>query len=175
MVTGAGDGEPEVLDLANHVVTVRHQSLFNPWGEGVGDQGADVLGGALARTNRRRGELELVGRGRAFGLGPIGILRIGKAELGIDHRSKIIIDRFGDVAGWSDVEALAGGQFHSRGHEVQLVVAGVRMTYEQDVVLVFLKTCERHLFEPIHDGLLLFWGNHFTRGKAQYTGGVLVF
>jgi hypothetical protein len=56
------------------------------------------------------------------------------------------------------VVRLARGKLHTRDHEVQLMMLGMRMAHPQDVVLVWLQSGEGHGFKAVHE-----FGFHLRR------------
>lgn len=76
------------------------------------------------------------------------------------------------VAGWRDVQALAGRKLHARHQEVQLDAPSVGVTHPEHVELVCLKPGAGEVLEPLDDRALLLFGRRVLGGEADDTAPV---
>ncbi len=99
-----------------------------------------------------------------------GILRIGPAMLLVEHVPERIHGPL--VAGRCDVEALARGELHARGAEVQFHPALMGVAHPEDVPLARLQPGKGHCLEGLHHLGLLCLARIVIRIEADDTGAV---
>lgn len=73
------------------------------------------------------------------------------------------------VAGWRDVQALAGRKLHARHQEVQLDAPSVGVTHPEHVKLVSLQPGAGEVLEALDDRALLLFGRRVLGGEADDT------
>ena len=80
-------------------------------------------------------------------------------------------------AGRGDVQGFSGGQFHTRGHKMQLYppAFGVLMTHPGDVILLRVETGKGQRLQLIHDQALLIFGRRVLQGETDHAMGVAPF
>ena len=76
------------------------------------------------------------------------------------------------IARWGDVQAASGGQFKTRGAEVQLDAAFVAVSDPEHVVLLAVQPGEGQLLEGVHDLGLLCLAGRVLGGKADHARAV---
>lgn len=69
------------------------------------------------------------------------------------------------------VVRLARGKLHTRDHEVQLMMLGMRMAHPQDVVLVRLQSGEGHGFKAVHELVFHLRRDVLARRPGEHAGG----
>ncbi len=96
--------------------------------------------------------------------------RIGPAVALVHQVAQAVIGVL--VARWRDVQAASGGQFQTRGAEVQLDAALVAVADPEHVILLTVQPSEGQLLEGIHHLGLLCLAGRVLRGKADHARAV---